>query len=106
LRIATPRPSKDVSSPFGYPKPIAIADERRKEENMTDAPQPSLEVARDLLIILAGAIVDLKEAVRQLGGEQPDVARSIGEVDAQITQFIEALDGWPGTPHQNHSASQ
>jgi hypothetical protein len=62
---------------------------------MTDAPQPPLDVARDLLIILAGAIVDLKEAVLQLGGDNPAVAASIREVDAQITQFIEALDGWP-----------
>jgi hypothetical protein len=66
-----------------------------EEENMTDAPQPSLDVARNLLIILAGAIVDLKEAVLQLGGDNPAVAASIREVDAQITQFIEALDGWP-----------
>jgi hypothetical protein len=50
---------------------------------------------RDLLIILAGAIVDLKEAVLQLGGDNPDVARSIREVDAQITQFVEVLEGWP-----------
>ena len=66
-----------------------------EEENMTDAPQPSLDVARDLLIILAGAIVDLKEAVLQLGGDNPAVAASIREVDGQIAQFIEALEGWP-----------
>lgn len=62
---------------------------------MTDAPQPSLDVARDLLIILAGAIVDLKEAVLQLGGDNPAVAASIREVDAQITQFVDAIEGWP-----------
>jgi hypothetical protein len=62
---------------------------------MTEAPQPSLDVARDLLIILAGAIVDLKEAVLQLGGDNPAVAASIREVDGQIGQFIEALEGWP-----------
>jgi hypothetical protein len=63
---------------------------------MADATSPPIEqAARDIFIILAGAIVDLKEAVRQLGGNDPAVAASIREVDAQITQFIEALDGWP-----------
>jgi len=62
---------------------------------MSDARQPSPEVVRNLLIILAGAIVDLKEAVLQLGGENPAVTASIKEVDAQITQFVEALDSWP-----------
>lgn len=52
-------------------------------------------MARDLLIILAGAIVDLKEAVLQLGGDNPAVAASTKEVDGQIAQFIEGLDGWP-----------
>jgi hypothetical protein len=78
----------------GHPKaPIITAHLR--EENMTDAPQPPLDVARELLIILAGAIVDLKEAVLKLGGDNPVVAASIREVDAQINEFIEALDGWP-----------
>src|ERR1700760_4288427 len=59
---------------------------------MTDTPQPLPEVAGELLIILAGAIVDLKEAVRQLGGDKRDVARSIQEVDEQIAQVVEAFD--------------
>ena len=62
---------------------------------MADAPQRSIEMARELLIILADAIVELKEAVRQLGGDNPAVAASIREVDAQISQFVEELDCWP-----------